>query len=132
MKVISTGDAPPPAGHYSQAIAHGGLIYVAGQLPVDPHSGAVVGGGSAALQTEQTLRNVEAILRAAGSSLDRVLSATVYVTSREYWSEVNATFARLFGEHRPARAIVPVADLKAGCVVEIQVIAAAPDEAAIQ
>jgi reactive intermediate/imine deaminase len=124
MQAISTPDAPAPAGHYAQATVHGGLIYVAGQLPIDPRSGAVVGGESAAAQTEQTLRNVEAILRAGGSGLDRVLSATVYVTSRDYWADVNATFARLFGEHRPARAIVPVAALKAGCVVEIQVMAA--------
>ena len=124
MQPIATTDAPPPAGHYSQAIVHNGLVYVAGQLPVDPQTGQVVA-GSPAVQTEQTLRNVEAILRAAGSGLDQVLSATVYVTSRDYWGDVNATFARLFGEHRPARAIVPVADLKAGCVIEIQVIAAA-------
>jgi 2-iminobutanoate/2-iminopropanoate deaminase len=130
MHVISTPDAPPPAGHYSQAIVHAGLIYVAGQLPVDPKTGAVVGAASPALQTEQTLRNVDAILRAGGSGLNHVLSATVYVTSRDFWGEVNATFARLFGEHRPARAIVPVADLKAGCVVEIQVIAAVAGAAA--
>jgi 2-iminobutanoate/2-iminopropanoate deaminase len=125
MHPIATTDAPAPAGHYAQAIVHGGLIFVAGQLPLDPQTSEVAGGGSAAAQTEQTLRNVEAILRAAGSGLDRILSATVYVTSRDYWPDVNATFARMFGEHRPARAIVPVAGLKPGCLVEIQVIAAA-------
>ena len=124
MQPISTSDAPPPAGHYAQAIVHNGLVYVAGQLPVDPQTGAVVGGDSAAAQTERTLQNIDAILRAAGSGLDRILSATVYVTSREMWPDVNATFARMLGTHRPARAIVGGADLKPGCFVEIQVIAA--------
>ena len=125
MEPISTPSAPAPAGHYSQAITHAGLVFVAGQLPLDRRSGEVVGGDSAAAQTEQTLRNVEAILLAAGSGLDRILSATVYTTSRDHWKDVNATFARMLGEHRPARAIVPVASLRVGCLVEIQVIAAA-------
>jgi reactive intermediate/imine deaminase len=124
MQPISTPEAPGPAGHYAQAIVHNGLVYVAGQLPVDPQTGAVVGGDSAAAQTERTLQNVAAILSAAGSGLDRILSATVYVTSREMWPDVNATFARMLGAHRPARAIVGGADLKPGCFVEIQVIAA--------
>jgi 2-iminobutanoate/2-iminopropanoate deaminase len=126
MRPISTPDAPAPAGHYSQAVVHDGLIFVAGQLPLDPRTSEVVGGDSAAAQTEQTLRNIEAILRAGGSRLDQILSATVYVTSRDYWKDVNATFARMLGDHRPARAIVPVASLRAGCVVEIQVVAVAP------
>jgi 2-iminobutanoate/2-iminopropanoate deaminase len=123
MQSISTPDAPPPAGHYAQAIVHDGLVYVAGQLPIDPQTGAVVGGDSAAAQTERTLRNVEAILRAAGSGLDQILSATVYVTSRDMWPDVNATFARMLGAHRPARAIVGGADLKPGCLIDFQVIA---------
>ena len=124
MQPIATPNAPVPAGHYSQAVVHNGLVFVAGQLPLDPATSEVVGGDSAAAQAEQTLRNIEAILTAAGSGLDRILSATVYVTSRDYWKDVNATFARMLGDHKPARAIVPVASLRAGCVIEISVIAA--------
>ena len=125
MQAISTSSAPKPAGHYSQAIVHNGLVFVAGQLPLDPVTSEVVGGDSAAAQTEQTLRNIDAILREAGSGLEHILSATVYVTSRDHWKDVNATFERMLGDHRPARAIVPVASLRVGCVVEIQVVAAA-------
>ena len=75
-------------------------------------------------QTEQTLRNVEAILQAAGSALDRVLQMTIYVSDIELWGGVNATYARVMGTHRPARAVVPVKDLHYGYQIEIQVIAA--------
>ncbi len=126
IKTIQTPDAPVPAGHYSQATVHGGLVYVSGQLPLDPATGVVVPGG-AAEQTERALRNVEAILGAAGSRLDRLLSVTIYVTGRAAWADVNAAFARVMGAHRPARAIIPVPELKAGCLVEIQAIAAVPD-----
>ncbi len=123
MQSISTPNAPQPAGHYSQAVVHGGLVYVAGQLPLDPATGEVVGPGDAEAQTEQTLRNVEAVLRAAGSGLDRLLSVTIYVTGRDLWGAVNAAYSRMLGNHCPARAIVPVGELKPGCSIEIQAIA---------
>ena len=123
LRSIRTDDAPAPAGHYSQAIVHGGMVYVAGQLAIDPADPARPP-GTAAEQTERTLRNVEAILRAAGSGLDRVVQMTVYVTDVALWGEVNAAYARVMGEHRPARAIVPVPALRHGCVIEIQAIAA--------
>jgi 2-iminobutanoate/2-iminopropanoate deaminase len=122
MQPVLTSEAPVPAGHYSQAIVHNGLGFVAGQVPIDPqHPQAPP--GSIEEQTEQTLRNVEAILKAAGSSLDRVLQMTVYVTDISLWGAVNATYARLLGDHRPARAIVPVKDLHYGYQIEIQAIA---------
>lgn len=123
MRPISSHQAPKPAGHYSQGIIHGGLVFVSGQLPLDPESGAVVGDNADA-QTERTLRNVEAILVAAGSGLHKLLSVTVYVTGRRHWEEVNRAFVRVMGDHRPARAVIPVAELKPGCLVEIQAIAA--------
>ena len=123
MHPISTANAPQPAGHYSQAIVHGGLVYVAGQLPLNPAAGEVVAPGDAEAQTEQTLRNVEAVLCAAGSGLDRLLSVTIFVTGRDLWGPVNAAYARVLGDHRPARAIVPVGELKPGCLLEIQAIA---------
>lgn len=118
MVPIETSGAPTPAGHYAQGIVHGGVVYVSGQLPIDPATGTVIEGDIAA-QSERTLRNVAAVLEAAGSGLDRVLMLTVFVTSREDWPVVNEVCARMFGAHRPARAIVGGAELKPGCRVEI-------------
>ena len=124
MDLISTTDAPAPAGHYSQAAVHGGFVFVAGQLPLDVQTGAVVAPDDIERQVERTLRNVEAILRAAGSSLDRVCSMTIYITDRALWPAVNAVYARVLGDHRPARAVIPVPELREGCMIEIQAIAA--------
>ncbi len=124
MKLVLTTEAPAPAGHYSQGVVHGGLVYVAGQLPLDPASGAVVAPGDIAGQAERTLRNVEAILRAAGSSLENVCSMTIYITDRSLWPQVNAVYARVLGDHRPARAVIPVLELREGCLIEIQAVAA--------
>ena len=125
MRPIDTAAAPRAGGHYSQAIVHGGLVYVSGQLPLDPATGEVVGEGDIERQTERTLRNVEAILVASGSSLDRVVQMTVYITGRTLWAQVNAVYARILGDHRPARAIIPVPEIKPGCMIEIQAIAIA-------
>lgn len=125
MHPISTPGAPAPAGHYSQAIVHGGFVFVAGQLPLDPASGTLIAPDDIVRQTEATLRNVAAILEAAGSRLDRVCSMTIYITDRELWPRVNETYARILGEHRPARAVIPVPELRPGCLIEIQAIAAA-------
>lgn len=123
MNPVLTETAPIPGGHYSQAIVHNGLVYVAGQLPTVPGQ-REHRPGSIVEQTEQTMRNVEAILKAAGSGLHKVLLATIYVADISLWSEVNATYARIMGSHRPARAIVPVKELHYGYQIEIQVIAA--------
>jgi 2-iminobutanoate/2-iminopropanoate deaminase len=123
MHAIETSAAPRPAGHYSQAIVHNGLVFVAGQLPIVPgQSGHTP--GSVTQQTEQTLRNVAAILNAAGSGLDRVLSMTLYVSDIEHWGDVNAVYTRVMGSHKPARAVVPVKDLHYGYALEIQCVAA--------
>ena len=127
MHPISTPPAPTPAGHYSQGIVHNGLVYVAGQLPLDPATGNVVGMGDIEAQTEQVLHNVDAVLRAANSGLDQLLSVTVFVAGRDLWAGVNAAYGRLLGAHRPARAIVPVGELKPGCLIEVQAIAAQKD-----
>lgn len=120
---IQTPDAPAPAGHYAQAVVHHGLIFVSGQLAIDPLTGDPKL-GSIEEQTEQALANVAAILRAADSDLDRVLSMTVYVSDIALWSAVNAVYARIMGDHRPARAVVPTRELHHGFLVEIQAIAA--------
>lgn len=123
MFAILTSDAPAPAGHYSQAIVHDNIVYVAGQLPIDPKTGAKRV-GSIEEQTEQALRNLAAILEAANSDLDHVLKVTVYVSDIQLWDGVNRVYARFFGDHRPARAVVPTRELHFGFQIEIEAIAA--------
>ena len=123
IKTVLTQNAPAPGGHYSQAVVHNGLVYVAGQLSIDPRTGERKL-GSIEEQTEQVLRNVAAILEAAGSDLSRVLKMTVYVADIELWAAVNTVYARIMGEHRPARAVVPTKELHYGFLVEIDAIAA--------
>lgn len=126
IRRIETTNAPTPAGHYSQAVVHNGVVYVAGQLAIDPATGERKL-GSIEEQTERTLRNVEAILVAAGSDLAHVLKMTVYVADISLWDGVNAVYKRILGEHRPARAVVPTRDLHHGFLVEIEAIAALRD-----
>ena len=125
MEAVVTKGAPAPAGHYSQGILHAGLVYVAGQLGKDaarPDSPP----GTVEEQTERALRNVEAVLVAAGSDLAHVLQMTVYVSDASFWGRVNDVYARVMGPHRPARAIVPVNTFRGGWQVEIAAIAAIP------
>ncbi|MBK7391810.1 MAG: RidA family protein [Chloracidobacterium sp.] len=123
MKTIQPSDQPIPKGHYSPGIEHHGVVYVSGQLPMDlvtrePFTGSIEE------QTELALRNVEAVLKAAGSNLSRVLQMTIYVSDMELWGRVNETYARVMGDHRPARAMIPVKELHFGTQIEIQAIAA--------
>ena len=122
MKVIQPSDQPTPKGHYSPGIEHNGLIYVSGQLPMDlmtrePFAGDIE------TQTEMALANVEHVLRSGGSDLDHVIQMTIYVSDMELWGKVNEVYARVMGDHRPARAIVPVKDLHFDTKIEIQAIA---------
>jgi 2-iminobutanoate/2-iminopropanoate deaminase len=125
MKSVHTEHAPNPRGHYSQAIVHGDTIYVSGQLAVDPATGEKVldsPGG----QARQALANVAAVLAGAGASLKDVVKVTVYVSDIALWGEVNDVYAEVFGDHRPARAIVPTGAFHSGFVVEIEAVAAVP------
>ena len=122
MKVITTPDAPQPAGHYSQAIEHQGIIYVSGQLPIDPKSDTKHV-GSIEEQTERALANLEAILKEANSDKNRVLKVTVYISDISLWDRVNAVYADFFEDHWPARAIVPTRELHFGFQIEIDAIA---------
>ena len=123
IKPVQTPNAPAPGGHYSQAVIHNGLIYVAGQLPIDPKTGEK-SLGSIEEQAEQTLNNVRAILQAAGSDFNRVLKMTVYISDAESWGKFNEVYARIMGDHRPARSVVPVKELRHGFRIEIEAIAA--------
>ena len=123
MKEITTEKAPLPAGHYSQATMHNNVVYVSGQLPIDPQTGEKRV-GSIEDQTEQALKNLFEIVKAAGSSKDRILKTTVYISDIALWGRVNAVYAEMFGDHRPARAVVPTRDLHFGFQIEIDAIAA--------
>ena len=122
IRRILTDRAPKPAGHYSQATVCDGLVHVAGQLAIDPATGERKL-GSVEEQTERVLRNIEAILDAAGSDFGHVLKMTVYVSDIEHWAAVNEVYARVLGEHRPARAIVPTKELHHGFLVEMDAVA---------
>ena len=124
MEFIATESAPAARGHYSQAVVHAGIVYVAGQLPIVPGEPQLKLEGFER-QAEQVLDNVEAILEASGSSLARVLKATVYIADIAHWPRFNELYARRMGMHRPARTVVPVAGLHYGYLVEMDVIAAA-------
>ena len=123
MKIISTPDAPQPAGHYSQAVVYGGVVYVAGMLGIDPEN-PDADPGDVAQQTRQALANVEAVLEAAGSDLGCVVRMMIYVSGHGLWGEVNRVYAEVMGEHRPSRAIVPVQSFREPFVVEIVATAA--------
>ena len=123
MKKLQPSGQPRPKGHYSPGIEHNGLIFVSGQLPMsldtrEPFTGPI------GEQTELALRNVEAVLKEAGCSLTDVVQFTIYVSDMELWGAVNETYARILGDHRPARAMIPVKDLHFGTMIEIQAIAA--------
>jgi|SRR5690606_19953833 len=124
MRIIQPENQPKPKGHYSPGIEHHGIVYVSGQLPMtldtrEPFTGDI------GEQTELALRNVEAVLKEIGSDLSRVMQMTIYVSDIELWDRVNETYARVMGDHRPARAIVPVKELHFGTKIEIQAIALA-------
>ena len=123
LGVVSTDQAPQAIGPYSQATMVDALIFTAGQIALDPQTGAVVG-RTAAEQTEQVMRNLAAILTAAGSRLDQVLKTTVYLADMAEFPAMNEVYARHFGNHKPARSTVQAAGLPKGVRVEIDAIAA--------
>lgn len=123
IRPVTTDRAPAAGGHYSQGIVHGDVVYVSGQLPFRPGD-ATRTLGTVAEQAEQALRNVQAILDAAGSGLDRVLQMTIYISNGDDWGTVNEVYTRVMGDHRPARAVVPVSPLHYGAAIEIQAIGA--------
>ena len=122
LTVVSTPGAPKAIGPYSQAIVHGGLVYTAGQVALDPATMELVAGGVAE-QADRALANLAAVLAEAGSGLDRVIKTTVYLVDMADFGAMNEVYARHFGNHRPARSTVAVAGLPKGARVEIDVVA---------
>lgn len=121
-RTISTDDAPAAVGAYSQATAHGDLLFTAGQLPLTPDGELVE--GSVAEQTEQCLDNVEAILESEGLSLDDVLKVTIFLDDIGDFDEMNETYATYFEEDPPARSAIGVGEVPKGAALEIEAVAA--------
>jgi 2-iminobutanoate/2-iminopropanoate deaminase len=126
-EIISTEDAPRAIGPYSQAVRAGGFVFASGQIPIDPATGEFVAGGVAE-QTDQVLRNVSAVLEAAGTGLDRVVKTTVFLADMNDFIAMNEVYGRFFGERPPARATVQAARLPRDAKVEIEAIAMLNDE----
>ena len=121
-QIIHTDNAPAAIGPYSQAVKTGNLLFVSGQIPIDPATGAFAGEDITS-QTRQSLKNVQAILEAAGYSLADVVKATVLLADIADFAAMNAVYAEFFTANCPARAAVAVKDLPKGALVEIEVIA---------
>ncbi|HMM38553.1 MAG TPA: Rid family detoxifying hydrolase [Desulfovibrio sp.] len=123
-RIIFTDKAPGPVGPYSQAVRHGGLVFASGQVAIDPVSGEVVYGGVAE-QTELALKNLRAVLEAAGSGLDRILKCNVYLADIGDFEAMNEVYKRYFTKDYPARLTVAVGNMFGGLAVEMDAIAAA-------
>lgn len=121
-EIVSTANAPSAIGPYSQAVKTGNLVFVSGQIPIDPATGEFVAGGIEK-QTEQVLKNLSAVLEAAGSSLGNVVKTTVFVADMNDFGVVNEIYARFFGDNKPARATVQAARLPRDARVEIEAVA---------
>jgi 2-iminobutanoate/2-iminopropanoate deaminase len=121
---ITSNEAPAAIGPYSQAIRAGGLLFLSGQVALDPQSGQLVAGDVAA-QTDQTMKNLRAVLQAAGASFDDVVRTTIYVTDLAHYGAVNEVYARFLRPPYPARSTVQVAALPRGALVEMDVVALA-------
>ena len=121
-EAIKTDAAPKAIGPYEQAIRIDGFVFTAGQIPIDPGTGHLVEGGIAE-QTRRALENLKAVLAAAGSSMDRVVKATVFLKNMADFAVMNEVYAEYFGNSKPARSTVAVAELPKGALVEIDLVA---------
>ena len=122
MKIPQDPRIPAPAGHYSPVIEHNGTLFISGQLPMNPNTKAVPDDVEA--QTVQALENLENLLFAAGSDRQNVLQMRIFVSDIDHWDAINRAYAAWFGDHKPARAIIPCGPLHFGCLLELEATAA--------
>ncbi len=122
LKKIYPADRAIPTGHYSPAVLHNGLIYVSGQLPLNEEGEPQL--ESIEQQTIQCMKNIENILAAGGSDLQNIIKVTVFIADIGNWQKFNMTFAKIMGDHRPARMVIPCNPLNRGCGIEMDCIAA--------
>jgi 2-iminobutanoate/2-iminopropanoate deaminase len=120
MEFIQSAELPPPAGHYSQAVVAGGLVFLSGILPARDE---VAADASFETQCDSVFAQCEKVLRAAGCGIGDVVQCTAYLAGVEHWPAFNTVYARVFGAHKPARAVVPVPALHYGYLVEVQLVA---------
>lgn len=125
IAAVLTDQAPAPAGHYSQAIVAQGQVYLSGQLPIRP-DGLPLADDSFEAQAEQAIRNLLAVLAAAGCTPGDLVKVTAYIVGVGHWPRFNAVYAALLGDARPARSVVPVPELHHGYLVEVDAIAVRP------
>ncbi len=121
MKFIHTPYSLKQAGHYTPGIVSHGMLYISGQLPRDPATGKIPEGILA--QTRQVFANLELVLHSAGVGKEAVVSCRIYVSDIQLWDEINLEYAAFFGNHKPARALIPVSTLHYGCLLELEAIA---------
>lgn len=122
MQFVSPSTVSTPKGHYCPGVIHNGVVYVAGQLPINANGEVQL--KSIEEQTALCMHNIEQILLAANSSLQHILKVNVFVTDIALWAGVNAEYSRIMGSHKPARVIIPCGSLNRGCAIEIDCIAA--------
>ncbi len=118
MKIIKSEKIPEPKGHYSPCIEHNGMLYLSGQVPVDPVSQKVP--ESIEEQTDLVLQKVEQIINESGSSKNHILQMRVYISDIKLWDIVNERYRLFFGNHKPVRTIIPTRDLHYGCLIEVE------------
>ena len=121
-RIIATGNAPKAIGPYSQAIEAGGMLFISGQIPIDPETGKIVEGGIEE-QTEQVMKNIGAILTVAGYSYSDVVKSTCLLADMKYFADMNRVYARYYQSEAPARAAFAVKELPMQALVEIETIA---------
>lgn len=127
MKAVIPKDSRKGGGHYVPGMISNGMLYISGQLPVDPATGLMPEGNDVAAHTKMALRNVERVLSAANLSRKNVVQCRVYIPDVAYWDKVNKVYSDFFGDHKPARVVVPSRDLHGGALVEIEAIAELED-----
>lgn len=118
METIQTANMPKSNGHYSQCIQHNGILYLSGQLPIDPVTKIIP--KTIEEQTDLALQKVELILTEAGSSKKQIIQMRVYISDIKLWDKVNERYAMFFEDHKPVRSIIPTRDLHFGCLIEIE------------
>lgn len=118
METVQTPNMPKSNGHYSQCIKHNGILYLSGQLPINPLTKTIP--KSIEEQADLALQNVELILTEAGSSKKQIIQMRVYISNIKLWDKVNERYSLFFEDHKPVRSIVPTRDLHFGCLIEIE------------
>lgn len=121
MKIIENDSIPKSNGHYSPCIVHNDTVYIAGQLPVDAVTKSIPEGIEA--QSQLVLDKIGTIVKAAGSSKEKIIQVRIYLSNIEHWEKVNLIYSSFFGAHKPVRCVVPVGKLHYGCLIEAEAIA---------